>query len=47
MATSTAIATGVVILTGPLVVPLTIALWLCAAAMVGCAVFAEFTEEPR
>jgi hypothetical protein len=36
------IATGVVVLTGPMAVPFTITLWLCAAAMVGLAVFAEF-----
>lgn len=36
------IATGLVILNGPLAVPFTIALWLCAAVMVGLAVFAQF-----
>ena len=41
------IATGVVILTGPLAVPFTIALWLCAAVMTGFAVFAEFSGNER
>jgi hypothetical protein len=36
------IATGFVILAEPLTVAFTVALWLCAAAMVGLAVFAEF-----
>ena len=40
------VATGVVILTGPLIVPFTIVLWMCAAAMIGFAVFATFPEDP-
>ena len=39
------LAIGVVILTSPLAVPFTIALWLCAAALVGVAVFAGFPED--
>ena len=37
------VATGVSILTGPLMVPLTIALWLGAAGLVGLAVFARWS----
>lgn len=36
------VATGVVVLTDPMTVPFTVTLWLCAAAMVGLGVFAEF-----
>jgi hypothetical protein len=39
------IATGFVVLTEPLTVAFTVALWLCAAAMVGLAVFAEFSAD--
>ena len=39
------IATGVVVLTEPTIVPFTVTLWLCAAAMVGLAVFAEFPAD--
>ena len=39
------IAIGVVILTGPLTIPFTIALWMCAAAMAGLAAFATFPED--
>jgi hypothetical protein len=41
------IASGVIVLTGPLAVPLTIALWLCGAAMTGFAVFAGFPDDVR
>ena len=41
------IASGVIVLTGPLAVPLTIALWLCGAAMTGVAVFAGFPDDVR
>jgi hypothetical protein len=37
------VATGVSILTGPLMVPLTIALWLGAAGLVGLAVFVRWS----
>lgn len=36
------VATGVVVLTDPMTAPFTVTLWLCAAAMVGLGVFAEF-----
>lgn len=35
-------ASGFVILTRPLHIPLTVALWLCAAALIGAAAFAPF-----
>jgi hypothetical protein len=41
------IATGAVLLTEPLVVPFTVTLWLCAAAMAGLAVFARFPADPN
>jgi hypothetical protein len=39
------IATGFVTLTGPLAVPVTVSLWLCAAAFAGLAVFWRRTED--
>ena len=39
------VGTGVVVLTGPLMVPLTIALWLGAAGLVGVATFGRLSGD--
>jgi hypothetical protein len=38
------VAIGVTVLTNPFSVPMTVALWLCGAAMLGLAVFGEFAD---
>jgi len=38
------VAIGVVTLTGPLAVPFTVTMWLCAASFAGLAVFWELPE---
>jgi hypothetical protein len=40
------LAIGVVILTGPLAVPVTVGLWLCAAIPLGFAAFGRFSRQP-
>ena len=39
------VAIGATVLTDPLSVPMTVALWLCGAAMLGLAVFGQFPAE--
>jgi len=39
------VAIGVTVLSDPLYVPMTIALWLCGAAMLGLAVFGQFPAD--
>jgi len=38
------VAIGVTVLTNPFSVPMTVALWLCGAAILGLAVFGEFAD---
>jgi hypothetical protein len=39
------VAIGVTVLTAPTLVPFTVALWLCAAALLGLAVFGQFPAD--